>query len=86
MSDIALHTFTLGDVPPRVHGVKVFRRESVVEELLLEMDLSWTGNQKFQLQVCMRSIAAASAPPAVFAHTPQQLPGTSCCATFLQHA
>jgi hypothetical protein len=50
MSDIALHTFTLGDVPPRVHGVKVFRRESVVEELLLEMDLSWTGNQKFQLQ------------------------------------
>ena len=23
MSNISLHTFTLGDVPPRVHGVKV---------------------------------------------------------------
>ena len=31
--------------------VQVFRQESLVEELLIEMDLTWTGNQKFQLQV-----------------------------------
>ena len=30
---------------------QVFRREGVQQEVLVEMDFSWAGNQKFQLQV-----------------------------------
>ncbi|EIE19981.1 hypothetical protein COCSUDRAFT_44371 [Coccomyxa subellipsoidea C-169] len=51
ISRISLHTFTLGDIPPRVSGCKVFRREGVQQEVLVEMDFSWAGNQKFQLQI-----------------------------------
>jgi hypothetical protein len=29
----------------------VFRREGVQQEVLVEMDFTWAGNQKFQLQV-----------------------------------
>ncbi|CAL5226034.1 g8845 [Coccomyxa viridis] len=51
MSNVSLHTFTLGDIPPRVFGIKVYGHQSLVEQLLLDLDFSWTGNQKFQLKI-----------------------------------
>ncbi|BDA51337.1 Synaptotagmin-2 [Coccomyxa sp. Obi] len=51
MSNVSLHTFTLGDIPPRVSGCKVFRRDHAQQEVLVEMDFTWAGNQKFQLQI-----------------------------------
>lgn len=30
---------------------QVFRREGAQQEVLVEMDFTWAGNQKFQLQV-----------------------------------
>ena len=31
--------------------MQVYGQQSVVEQLLLDLDFSWTGNQKFQLKV-----------------------------------
>ncbi|KAK9843817.1 hypothetical protein WJX81_007480 [Elliptochloris bilobata] len=52
MAELSLHTFTLGDTPPHVSSVKVYRRECLVQELIIELDVKWVGKQKFQLQIC----------------------------------
>jgi hypothetical protein len=35
--------------------VQVYRRDTLQQELLVEMDCNWSGNQKFQLRVSIHS-------------------------------
>lgn len=49
--EIGIHTFTLGESPPRVSAIKVFSTESVVDEVVIEMECIWDGSQQFQLAI-----------------------------------
>ncbi|KAK9812293.1 hypothetical protein WJX73_010507 [Symbiochloris irregularis] len=51
MTDICLHTFTLGDAAPHVSAIKVYKQSDVLEEAMVEVDLVWAGQAKFQLLV-----------------------------------
>ena len=45
---IDVHSFALATVP-----LQVFREETLVEELIMDMEFSWNGDQKFQLMVSL---------------------------------
>eukprot|EP00884_Botryococcus_braunii_P002166 jgi/Botrbrau1/11950/Bobra.341_1s0015.1 len=51
MSDLRLAAFTLGAVPPRLNSIKVYRREALMGEVIMELDFMWAGQQKFQLLI-----------------------------------
>ncbi|KAK9865697.1 hypothetical protein WJX84_002675 [Apatococcus fuscideae] len=51
MTAIELHTFTLGNEPPQVNGVKVYHSDAVTDEVVIEVDVAWGGTQQFQLVV-----------------------------------
>ena len=41
--------FDLGDAAPQANGVKVYSSEGEAEEIMIEVDFSWVGNQDVQL-------------------------------------
>ena len=41
--------FDLGDAAPQANGVKVYTMENGAEEIMVEVDFSWVGNQDVQL-------------------------------------
>ena len=43
-----VHSFALVAAP-----LQVFREETLVEELIMDMEFSWNGDQKFQLMVSL---------------------------------
>ena len=45
-SEIDVHSFASATV-----SLQVFREETLVEELIMDMEFSWNGDQKFQLMV-----------------------------------
>lgn len=49
ISDIHLHNFNLGDEPPSISGVKVYKAEDVSGEVIIELDVTWAGEQNVQL-------------------------------------
>lgn len=71
--------------PRDVVRAQVFRRDNAQQEVLVEMDFTWAGNQKFQLQVYFQCSCNYSrgvfrwrtcqAPPPV--HTPMRLAAPS---------
>ena len=41
--------FDLGDAAPQANGVKVYPMDNSQEEIMIEVDFSWEGNQDVQL-------------------------------------
>ncbi len=41
-----------------VENVQVFRDQSLVEQLLIDLEFSWTGTQRFQLMVSLIIVPA----------------------------
>ena len=49
ISSISFTSFTLGSLPPKVRGIKVYAAEQQASELVLEMDIAWGGNQNISM-------------------------------------
>lgn len=43
--------FDLGDKPPQVNGIKVYKNQAVKDQVIMEADFVWAGNNDVQLVV-----------------------------------
>ncbi len=46
-----MYRFDLGTVPPQANGIKVYTPEDASEELIMEIDFLWAGQQDIELAV-----------------------------------
>ncbi|KAK9807354.1 hypothetical protein WJX73_005591 [Symbiochloris irregularis] len=51
MSSIKLYRFDLGDKPPQVNGMKVYKNQAVKDQVIIEADFVWAGANDVQLVV-----------------------------------
>lgn len=49
IASLKLFRFDLGDAAPQANGVKVYSQKQGSEEIMIEVDFSWVGNQDVQL-------------------------------------
>jgi hypothetical protein len=47
--------FSLGDTPPQINGIKVYRQDGGTDEILSEVDFMWAGQQNISLVCCSAS-------------------------------
>ena len=57
VSSVTFSSFTMGTLPPKLRGVKVYASEQQSEELCLEVDLAWGGNQNIALKFLPKGAA-----------------------------
>ena len=50
VSSISFTSFTLGTLPPKLRGVKVYASEQQSKEVVIEVDIAWGGNQNIALK------------------------------------
>ena len=43
--------FDLGNKPPQVNGIKVYKNQAVKDQVIIEADFVWAGNNDVQLVV-----------------------------------
>lgn len=51
MAEVKLHSFCLGEQPPSITSAKAYGPEGVRDAIVLDLDVTWRGDQEMQLQV-----------------------------------
>ena len=50
VSSLRFTSFTLGTLPPKVRGIKIYSSEMQSKELVMEVDIAWGGNQNIAIK------------------------------------